>query len=365
MVFKVVKGILFWVILILNIIAVGAMLVCVYSIYLNPSTFPNWSYLGMIAPAFIIASLCFIPVWLIFKWKYSLISIVGVILCWGSIRDYCPINLLQGTPEGKTIKVMSYNVYMFARWTYNDHWDEQTIANYIAKSDADIVCLQESANITTESINEILTAAYPYIRMSQSESPLVLLSRYPILDDEPINLETISSMAHKFNVLIDNDTVTVFNAHLESYKLNVEDRALYQKMMKESLKGEKVDTTTIDYKESFWLLEEKVAAATAIRSRQADKLDEAIRQNPHKHIILCGDLNDSPISYVHHKLTNQLHDAYTEAGNGPGFSYNQSGMYFRLDNILISENFHAFRAKVDKYSKESDHYPIFCTLEMH
>lgn len=365
MVLKVVKGVIRWVVLILNIIAVGAMLVCVYSIYLNPSIFPNWSYLGMIAPVFIIASICFIPVWIFWKWKYALISIVGVALCWGSIRNYCPVNPFQGTPEGKTLKVMSYNVYMFARWTYNDHWDEKTIAQYIANSDADLVCLQESENISNETINGILTAAYPYISMSSSNSPLVLLSRYPVISDEPIKMETESSMAHKFNVLIDDDTVTVINVHLESYKLNEDDKALYQKMMKESIKGEKVDTTTIDYEKSFWLLEEKLVAANAIRSRQADQLEQVIRSNPHSHIILCGDLNDSPISYVHHKLTKQLHDAYAESGNGPGFSYNRSGMYFRLDNILISENFHSFRAKVDKYSKESDHYPIFCTLEMH
>ena len=39
-------------------------------------------------------------------------------------------------------------------------------------------------------------------------------------------------------------------------------------------------------------------------------------------------------------------------------------MYFRIDNILISENITPYKAKVDKSIRESDHYPIFCSLEL-
>ena len=369
---KIIKAILVWALSIINTIAVVLMAVCAYSVYLHPVHFPNWSYLGMIFPAFVIITICFIPIWLLLKWKNCLISILGMVVCWGSIRDYCPVNLMQGKPEGKTIKMLSYNVYMFGQWTDND-WDESVIANYIVDSDADIVCLQEAANISNEIINEKLTSAYPYIKMGNAkDSPTVLLSKYPILDIDSIQYSTISGSSYIYNVNVDGDTIAVINNHLESYQLTNEDKELYKKLNKESAGQIKddagelgADTAKFDAKQTFWMLEEKVAAATSIRATQADLLAETIENCKQKYIIVCGDFNDSPVSYVHHKLTSgKLHDAYTEAGNGPGWSYNKNGMYFRIDNILISENMRSYRAKVEKTSKESDHYPIFCTLEL-
>ena len=57
-----------------------------------------------------------------------------------------------------------------------------------------------------------------------------------------------------------------------------------------------------------------------------------------------------------------LKDAYTMSGNGPGLSYNRSGMYFRIDNIFISDSWKPYGATVDRSIKESDHYPIYCYL---
>ena len=80
-------------------------------------------------------------------------------------------------------------------------------------------------------------------------------------------------------------------------------------------------------------------------------------------MIVCGDFNTSPISYTHRRLTEYLNDAYTRTGNGVGNSYNRSGMYFRIDNILVSPDITPYGAIVDKSIKTSDHYPIFCFIK--
>ena len=78
---------------------------------------------------------------------------------------------------------------------------------------------------------------------------------------------------------------------------------------------------------------------------------------------MCGDFNDSTLSYVHYRMTRNLNDAYVESGNGPGISYHRSGMFFRLDNILCSHHWRSFGAVVKKCYKMSDHYPVSACLK--
>ena len=102
----------------------------------------------------------------------------------------------------------------------------------------------------------------------------------------------------------------------------------------------------------------------AKRSIQADSLarhiQKAMGDGPMpRTIIVCGDFNDSPISYSHYRVSRLLKDAYTESGNGFGFSYNRNKMFFRIDHILASPNLKPYQCKVDRSIKESDHYPIY------
>ena len=92
---------------VLNILCVVGMIVCAYSAYISPASHPKFSFLGMIFPAFLIATALFIFFWMLFKPKFMLISIIGMLLCARSIRSYCPINFFNRTaPEG-SLKVTS------------------------------------------------------------------------------------------------------------------------------------------------------------------------------------------------------------------------------------------------------------------
>ena len=352
-----------WILALINTLCGLGLLFCTYSTFLHPKTFPNWSYFGLFFPVFLIPTLCFAVFWLFFRKRLCLISIAAMILCSGSIRTYCPINPFQGTPEGRTIKVMSYNVHSFCKTEGEQSWDENAIVNYLINSDADIVCLQEAGGLGNAARTEIyglLEQNYPHISTSDSHGCAVL-SRFPIISQEKLDYPSESNSSYIFTILCDQDTITVINNHMESYKLNDDDKEKY----KEILRNIDYHDESIHMEEDMVLLESKVAKATSIRGIQADSIQAFIERCPTRHIIACGDFNDSPISYVHRTLTKTLNDAYTRAGNGPGLSYHRSGMYFRIDNILISETFDAYNAKVDDSVKESDHYPIFCTLEIH
>ena len=84
-----------------------------------------------------------------------------------------------------------------------------------------------------------------------------------------------------------------------------------------------------------------------------------------KPVVVCGDLNDSPISYSCHRLSSRLKSAFRQSGNGLGLSYNQKGFYFRIDHIFVSDYWQTYETHVDKTAPWSDHYPMITYLKKH
>ena len=158
-----------------------------------------------------------------------------------------------------------------------------------------------------------------------------------------------------YHLDINGDKVTVINNHLESYKFKNDDKEIYNEMIMEK------DVN----KASSKRLLDKMTFADSLRALQTDVLCDLVEKERKTNdgVIVCGDFNDSPVSYVHHRLTRQLRDTYAESGNGVGFSYYHNRMYFRIDHILVSDNYKAYGAKVDKSIKESDHYPIYTYIK--
>jgi endonuclease/exonuclease/phosphatase family metal-dependent hydrolase len=103
--------------------------------------------------------------------------------------------------------------------------------------------------------------------------------------------------------------------------------------------------------------------SSRIRCKQVDIVARYIQDHAQYPIILCGDFNDSPISHTHHTLTKGLTDCFVATGNGPGWTYTNSRMYVRIDNILCSSHFTPYKCIVDKNATGSDHYPVTCWLK--
>ena len=159
-----------------------------------------------------------------------------------------------------------------------------------------------------------------------------------------------------YEIKIGKDTVLLINNHLESNKLTREDKVVYEDMLKDPKAGK--------VKSGVRQLVNKLAEASAIRSAQARTIAQEIAHSPYLSVIVCGDFYDSPISYAHRVISQDMDDAFTESGCGLGISYNQNKFYFRIDNILVSKNLKASGCTVDNSIKDSDHYPIWCYITL-
>ena len=95
------------------------------------------------------------------------------------------------------------------------------------------------------------------------------------------------------------------------------------------------------------------------RVSEAIKIKKHINKSPYN-VIVCGDFNDTPISYTFSNLKKGLADAFQESGIGIGNSY--VGIpTLRIDYILHSKKYKSFNYKKNKYEL-SDHYPISCNI---
>lgn len=360
---KLIGKLLGYIILVINFLFACLFLFSAYSPYINPETFPVLSCAGLAFPAFLLINFLFFVFWLFIYWKYALVSLVALICCVYQIRTYFPVNFRTSKLPSDTFKLLSYNVMAFENDKKHTEDDPNFILKYLKESDADIICLQEfimgkdKYHLTQKDVDKALEN-YPYktyqVIGEENTNGLACYSRYPILSAKRLIYDSQYNGSAVYELDINGDTVTLINNHLESNKLTYEDKAVYINMIKEP-KAEKVS-------DGMRLLVTKLAEASAIRARQAQAIAGVIKNNNASTVIVCGDFNDTPISYTHRVIAQDLNDAFTQSGCGLGISYNQNKFYFRIDNILISKNLRSYNCTVDNTIKNSDHYPIWCYI---
>lgn len=342
------------------------MVLCAYSPYVDPKFHPVWACVGMAFPIFLFAELAFLLYWLFVRWRLASIPFFTLLMCGSAVRTYIPFNGYENVLPDGCIKFLSYNTMAFANGISHKKDDPNPVLDYILTSEADIVCLQEY--IVTGGRNRLskkdvakALSVYPYrvtMEIGTNGNGLACYSRYPILSQKKLAYKSQYNGSAMYQLLIDGDTVVVINNHLESNKLTIQDKKAYYEMMTSPPEKQKL-------KQGVSLIVSKLSEAMAIRAYQVDFVAHTIDSlcSKGRTVIACGDFNDTPISYTHKCLTEYLHSAFVQSGNGLGISYNQNGFYFRIDNILLSKNLRSYQCKVDNGVKCSDHYPIVSYLK--
>lgn len=332
-----------------------------YSPNWDPHTSPVASCAGLFFPVLLILNLFFLLFWLLVYRRYALLPILILIVCWNSIQTYCPINGFSGDVPEDAIKVLSYNTRAFGEKQPHTKDKPNEVLEYLRNCDADIICLQEyiyGGKLKKKDIDYALRD-YPYrhyYSLGKGLNGLGCYSRYPILSTKPIPYKSNRNGSIAYYIKVKEDTLVVINNHLESNRIFKADVETYQDM---------VDApNSQNLSSGMRKLLKKLAEATVRRSTQVDKVRETIQSLKGKKLIACGDFNDTPISYTHRAMCEDLQDAFVEAGNGLGISYNRNRLYFRIDHILASKDLKIFDCKVDDSIKASDHNPIWCFVSL-
>ena len=357
---RAIRKILLYALLGINVLVSLLFFVSAYSPSINPHSHPFGSCMGLVFPLFLLMNIFFLVLWAIIYRKFVCLPLLAMIGCWGAIRTYFPINVFLADPPENAIKILSYNVRAFGDMKPHTKEKPNEVLEYLQDCDADIICLQEyivGGKLRKKDVDYALRA-YKYkhhLPLGKGGwNGLGVYSRYPILSAEPVKYESAHHGSVVYRIKVKEDTLVVVNNHLESNQIHVSDVETYHEIIDMTNKANL-------FRGSRKLLR-KMAEATKVRSKQADVLVKTLRHLKGKSVVFCGDLNDTPISYAHHVLSEELQDAFVESGNGLGVSYNRDRLYFRIDHILASRNLKVHQCTVDNTVQASDHYPIWCYI---
>jgi endonuclease/exonuclease/phosphatase family metal-dependent hydrolase len=249
--------------------------------------------------------------------------------------------------------------------TYNTHAmmigenmaAKQSMLTYINNQDADIVCLQEvlvyknPERLTLPALREAMSN-YPYTYYdfkhynSKRQFGNVVFSRYPLVNKKTIRYESRSNISSQCDVLVGKDTIRLMVNHLESYRFVKED------MQFDSLSVEEIKNSGLIHKLQY---------AGKLRQKQAKEVKRSIRQSPYP-VIVVGDFNAIPLSYVYWKIRFGLRDCFLNTSFGQlGNTYKKGPMGIRIDYILCSRKLTPIKCEVDRV-KYSDHFPVVATI---
>lgn len=189
----------------------------------------------------------------------------------------------------------------------------QASADFIRSFHPDVICLQERPHDNLLHRDSISAAfGYPYQVFNSREDEvlnLAVYSRFPLSNMKEYYFPNSYNKMLQIDLQYEGRTIRLFNMHLQTTG------------MAPAFQGNNLlHTYQLNAKE---------------RNRQAQLLAEAIASSPYP-VIVCGDLNDTPVSYAYRKLTDKLKDCFLEAGNGWGGTYQPARNLFRIDYTFCS-----------------------------
>ncbi|MGB0891832.1 MAG: endonuclease/exonuclease/phosphatase family protein [Flavobacteriaceae bacterium] len=305
--------------------------------FVSPKSIPAFAVFSLLVPILIIINILFAVFWLIKLKKQFILSSLILALGWLTAT---PFYQFSGKNTGKNddLKVMSYNVRMFNHYKWNDDTSiTQKLFDFISDKNPDILAIQEFYN------SDKISFSYPYkyikTKSKTNQFGLAIYSKYPIISSGSLDFKNSANNAIFTDIVRNEDTIRIYNIHLESLKINPN---------KENFGEENSERLFKRLSEGF--------------KKQATQTESYLKheQNWKGKKIVCGDFNNTSYSWAYRQIASNKKDAFIEAGNGFGKSFN----YFfpmRIDFILSDNNSKINQFKTFKV-KYSDHYPILARV---
>ena len=293
----------------------------------------------------------FMLYWAINLKRYFWINILILVIGLKHTGNYIAFNHSKELLTN-SFKVTSYNVRAFNKYNWIPELEKHKIFDFIEKQNSDILCLQEFYYIENA---PKLGYKFKNIggRKNNKFSNLAIYSKFPQINQSSIKFnDQISSQVCIFSdIIIDNDTVRIYNVHLASNLFKKEDYAFlsYNNVNKGKIK------------KGILNIANNVIHSSKKRTFQVNKIKNHIKNCPYP-IILCGDFNDTPISHAYKNLKGDLIDSFSSSACGIGDSFVKIP-YLRIDYILHDQKFDSFQYKKIN-TVLSDHYPIVCNVKI-
>jgi endonuclease/exonuclease/phosphatase family metal-dependent hydrolase len=346
------------------VFSITALLSAYVSMF-NPAKYWFIAITGLGFPILFAGNIFLLIIWGMRRRKLAFLPLAVFVLTLMKIPAIYQMDESRKKPdyiEGQSdeLKVMSYNVRLFDlyNWTHNITTKEE-IFRLLDRQKPDILCLQEfysseDKNFENEKrLREDLKAQYAHI-----EYPITLnktdhwgiatYSSNPIINKGVLYFDKRTANICIFtDINLGTDTIRVYNCHLESVRFGAAEYKFIENL------GNEQDDETVARTRNIL---KRLKIAFIKRAAQADMISKHIGTSPYP-VIVCGDFNDTSLSYTYKTISAGLLDAFRESGCGMGSTYTGPIPGLRIDYILHSERFYSYDFEIPN-SRLSDHFPI-------
>lgn len=308
--------------------------------YIPPKSFPLISVGSLTVPILLVIHLVFILYWILVGFKKQfLLSTLCILLAISF--SYFPYKFSGRFEKSEnTIKIMSYNVRLFNlyNWIKGKNIPIE-ISKFIALQTPDIVSFQEFDS----DVNIPLEYNFKYVKKKGENNNFgqAIFSRFPIINKGSLEFEGTSNNIIFADLQIKQDTVRVYNIHLESF-------------------GIKGDLENLDENKSKKLIQ-RVSSTFVKQQPQVEQLLAHLEKCSYKTMI-CGDFNNTAYSWVYKQIKGDYKDSFLQAGQGFGKTFELKKFPLRIDFILVNPEFEIL-AHQNFNIKYSDHEPIMATIK--
>lgn len=344
------------------------------STYISPETFGFGPFLAYTLPVWTIINLCYLFL-ILYKKKYRLISALFIAgSLWGLNNTY----KISGQTDKGDLRVMSYNVRLFDvyNWLDRNSWDDwaerkdkgavlDSIYNTVKEANPDVIAFQEYFNQpfgTYKTKREFKRKQnYKYVhdaysfKEKGSSYGMATFSKYPIIGKEYVTFSNAQNNGILVTDIVkETDTLRILNIHLQSFKFGKE-HYKYLRSLKDST------YEAIDLPRTKNLIKQLYTGFNK-RTKQLDVVNQQINKSPYP-LIICGDFNEIPLSYIYEDINSKLTDSFLEAGSGLGITHTSNYPFMRIDYVFTSPKIETVGYQT--IARElSDHYPIVVDLKL-
>ena len=321
----------------------------------NPRVFPWLSFFGTAFPWFMLLNLLFVGLW---SWRldrFALYHFLILALGWQYISSFIGMDIgAKPAATEQTITVATHNIggILSGVTKITEAIREkkaQEYARFLQENGyPDLLCTQEIGSKFTKAIANKMN--YPYtFKLIKSTA---IFSRYPIEAGGDIPFAKTNNSTTWADVRIGERLIRIYAVHLQSNRVTSDTEKVIDD-------AELTEENTWD---DIGAILGKVGRATSMRAQQAELLREHIKACPHP-VLVCGDFNDTPNSYVYRILSEGLIDTFKEKGTGLGSTFAGSLPLLRIDYILADPRLKVFDGRRVK-KPMSDHYPVMAEIEI-
>ena len=326
---------------IVNSLMAFALLLSYLLPYLEPKKFAFLSVLSLAVPFLILVNILFVLYWLLKTKKQLMLSVVILALGYGHVFSLYKFSSSKRVDDLQNLSVMNYNVRLFNAFDWIDNPNlKQDVSSFIHEKQPDILCMQEyrpDSDIDLSGYQKYEVLSGQKIKNGQA-----IFTKYPIINSGSIKFPKTSNNAIFADILRGKDTIRIYNVHLQSSGIDPT-----------------VEKLTQEDSENLF---KRVSSTFKMQQSQAELFLEHKSLCPYQ-MIICGDFNNTAYSYVYKEIKGDLRDAFVQAGNGFGRTYDFKFFPVRIDFVLVDDAFEINGFKTFDV-KFSDHYPVMAKVKL-